>query len=159
MESSTSMVEILNTSTEEWYTALQMPIPMCKMSSTVIGNMWYLVGGFCVSSATKVLCVSLDNLITQTIVSSLDASTMEKPWLLLPDAPLVKCVAFATKGALIAIGGSTLLLYKHSLKRWILIGKMPNKQCNCTCCAVLPSGEVFMVSGDSRHVDICTLLQ
>ena len=157
VESSISTVEILNLSTKEWYTGPQMPIPMCKMSSTVIGNMWYLVGGFCISSATKVLWVSLDNLIAQTIVCSLDAATMETPWLLLPDVPLVKCVAFVSKGALIAIGGSTFLLYKSSLKSWIPVGKMPDKQRSCTCCTVLPSGEVFIVSGDSCHVDICTL--
>ena len=157
IESSISTVEILELSTEVWYTAPQMPIPMCKMSSTTIGNMWYLIGGFCISSAMKVLCVSLDDLISQTIVRSLEAATTESPWLLLPDTPLIKCVAFPTRGALIAIGGSTLLMYKHSLKSWIPMGKMPDKQCSCTCCAVLPSGEVFLVSGDSRRVDICTL--
>ena len=157
-DSTSSTVEILNISTEQWYTGPPLPIPMCKMSTTVIGNMWYLMGGFNISSASKVLCVSLDDLIAQTFVCSLDAAApMETPWLYLPDTPLIKCVAFVTRGALMAVGGSVILLYKSGIKSWIPVGEMPTKQRKCTCCTVLPSGEVFMVSGDSRQVDICTL--
>ena len=158
-----STVEVLNTSTKLWYSGPPLPTPMYKMSSAVIGHTWYLLGGRDLLSMSTVLCTSLDDLIFKTILHAADQSgstpptdSTKSPWRVLCDSPSERCTALALRGALLAVGGSAIFLYKPGTNSWTRIGEMPSERRECTC-TVLPSGEVFIVGGYTHHVDICTL--
>ena len=160
-----STVDILDTSTKQWYCGLPLPTPLYKMSSVVISNRWYLLGGYDQLSMTTVLCVSLNDLIFRSVLrqarsemKSLTTSNcdLNAPWKVLCDSPSERCIALALRGALLAVGGATIFLYKSSTKEWVKVGKMLSNRRECAC-AVLPSGEMFVVGGYTHHVDICTL--
>ena len=169
---SCSKVEILDTSTNQWYSAPLLPIPMCKMSSAVIGNWCYLLGGLDHLSMTTILQASLDNLIFLTILRSArsaasdsltsnengtessDSEEKDTPWLVLCESPSERCTVVAVRGALIAVGGSTIYLYKSSSQNWEKVGTTLSDRKECAC-TVLPNGELFVVGGYTHHVDIC----
>lgn len=165
---SCSKVEILDTSTKQWYSAPHLPIPMCKMSSAIIRNRCYLLGGLDHLSMTTVLQASLDDLIFQSILQSargassgctngmeMSASSLEEsPWQILCESPSERCTVVAVKGALVAVGGSAIFLYKSSSRSWERVGTTLSDRKECAC-AVLPSGELFVIGGYTHHVDIC----
>ena len=57
-----STVEILDTVTDYWYRATPLPDRQYKMSSVIIGNMWYLLGGYISIQSTQCFCVCIDDL-------------------------------------------------------------------------------------------------
>ena len=165
-----STVEILDTSTKQWYCAPYLPIPMYKMSSAIIGNRWYLLGGLDHLSMTTVLQTSLDDLIFQTILWSArgtsetcmkDSESSENshevtPWQILCESPSERCTVVVIKGALVAVGGSAIFLYKSSSKSWENVGTTLSDRKECAC-TLLPNGELFVIGGYTHHVDICKL--
>ena len=166
---SCSKVEILDTSTNQWYSAPHLPIPMCKMSSAIIGSRCYLLGGLDHLSMTTVLQASLDDVILQTVLQSArgasgsahvngtewsEKSHQESPWQVLCESPSERCTVVALKGALVAVGGSAIFLYKSSSKSWERVGTTLSDRKECAC-AVLPNGELFVIGGYTHHVDIC----
>ena len=147
-------VEILDTSAGQWYHAsAPLPQQLYKMSSAKIGNVWYLLGGYCNTRVLHlVLSISLDNLISQVVITT--PVPLSLPWQSLPDTPLAGSTALAFKGALLAVGGeqevergsSAIHLYHCQSRRWMKVGELPTERKECGC-MVLPSGEVFIVGG------------
>ena len=156
-----STVEILDTLTGYWYRASPLPNRQYKMSSSIIGNMWYLLGGYSYSSgqSTQCICVCIDDLIHDAVIQTLSS----QPWQIMPNTPDSKSTALALNGALLAIGGkscseSHIHVYKPSCNRWVKIGELASIRNECAC-IVLPNGELFIVGGDSSclQVDIGSL--
>ena len=71
-------VEVLNTSTNQWLSASQLPTPCSDMTFTIDKENWYLF-----TSCKQVFCVSLPDIVSQT-VSKLPALWRR----LLPNTPL-----------------------------------------------------------------------
>lgn len=148
-----STVEILDITKGYWFKASSLPVEQYKMSSTIIGNMWYLLGGFCSDHESEhcdqsvCICVCIDELIYQAVCPT---SYSRPPlWRSLPDIPVLKCTALGLRGALLAIGGvdcSSIHLYKPSTNQWIRIGKLSSMIQVCAC-TLLPNGEVLIVGG------------
>lgn len=158
-----SNVEILDTSSRQWYEAGSLPIACCAMSSTRNGNMWYLSRGsssMMSQASNHVFSVNLDNLIAEAVSCS-DGVSTPSPWQSLPDTPLVHSTVVVIGGALLTVGGwksSSIHLYQPSHKRWVKVGELPCMRYQCAC-AVLPSGELFVTGGcgDIYRVDIATV--
>lgn len=151
-------VEILDVVAGKWFHGASMPLShqQYKLSTTVIGNMWYLMDGF--GYTERVLCASLDDLIT---TASLSVVTPTQPlWRLLPIIfSLEGSTAITLHGALIALGGShirskCLYAYQPSSKSWVKAGEMPIERHQCAC-AVLPSDELFIVGGSAHGSTSC----
>ena len=89
-------VEFLNTCTphSQWLSTTELPVSCHTISSAVINDMLYLLGG---SLGKRVLSVSLPAL-TQTGKSPAQWSTLS-------DAPLEKSTAITVGGSLLAVGG------------------------------------------------------
>ena len=147
-------VEILDIVAGKWFHGAPMPPSHkhYKLSTAVIGNMWYLVNGF--SDTEGVLFASLDDLITTASLSV--TPTQPQVWNLLPTTlSLEGTTATTLHGALIALGGrhiqKCLYAYQPSRKSWIKAEEMPidRRQCACT---ILPSGELFIVGGYARGI-------
>jgi hypothetical protein len=143
-----STVEILDTVTGYWYRASPLPDRQYKMSSAIIGNMWYLLGGYSYSSgqSTQCICVCIDDLIHDAIFQM----PSSQPWQVMPITPVLGSTALDLNGALLAIGGgscSHIHLYKPSCNRWVKVGELTSTRNECAC-VVLPNGELFIAGGD-----------
>ena len=154
-------VEILDSLEGHWYWAnAPLPQQLYKMSSTTIDDVWYLLGGYSGREAVKtVVFIHLDKLVSQTVIqtSALSATPgHDRPvqWQVLPDTPLVGSTALAYNGLLLAIGGekeidkgsSAIHSYQPVTNCWIKTGNLLSERKECGC-AVLPSGELFVVGG------------
>lgn len=163
-----SSVEILDSFTNQWYTAMSLPFGCSRASSAVIGNMWYFMGGNCDRdcAGTEIFGVCLDEIISAAISRSC-THFRSSPWETLPNTPLVQCSALSVKGALLAIGGrqenrslsseSAIYLFQPGKKQWTIVGNLPIRRSNCRC-TVLPSGEMLVVGGlmNAQRLDIAT---
>ena len=115
-----SRVEILDTTEPvQWYQAASLPHPCRQVPCATTGNMCYLLSGYTEGGAAskRVLSAYLDDLISQAVTnpSLISPSTPSiSPWQLLPDTPLTQSTALAFQGALLAVGGGSLI--KHSGK-------------------------------------------
>ena len=160
-----SRVEILDTTgSGQWYQAAPLPQPCRCVSTVIIGNVCYLLGGYSTGgiASNKVFSVQLDELISQSVSQRPGASVLPTPtlWMTLPNTPLAGSTALAINGALLAVGGSslggtTIYHYQPSSRSWIKAGELPAGRSSC-CCTVLSSGEVLVAGGfGAKHrVDI-----
>jgi N-acetylneuraminic acid mutarotase len=150
-------VEILDVVAGKWFHGASMPLSheQYKLSTAVIGNMLYLMDGF--GYTERVLCASLDDLVTTASLSA--TPTQPLVWNLLPTIfSLEGSTATSLQGALVVLGGGhshkCLYAYQPSSKSWIKAGEMPIERHQCAC-AILPSGELFVVGGYTREVTSC----
>ena len=162
-------VHVLDTTNRQWYQTTPLPEPCVHLTSCVIGNMVYLLGGWIrdgMISNEPVFSVSLDKLISNAVSPSTDATP--SPWSTLEDLPMELSTALALQGSLLAVGGlrsSAIRAYQPSSKSWVKVGDLPREQCKCGC-AILPNGELLVAGGQykekgiyfpSNRVDIATI--
>ena len=155
-----STVEILDILTGYWHHASPLPERQYKMSSTIIGNMWYLLGGYIPTQSTLCTCVCIDDLIYDAVIETPSVS----PWQTLPNTPNSKSTALGLNGALLAVGGkycSSIYHYKPRHNKWVKVGELPSTRRECAC-TLLPNGAIFIVGGRDvssgmQQVDIGSL--
>ena len=153
-------VEILNIDAEKWFYSAPLPKKQRphKPSSTVIGNMWYIMNGFGPTASDGVLCASLDDLVTTTSFSG--GNIIQSPWMQVPTCTslsLEGSTAIALNGKLVAVGGGDdrskcLFIYQPDSKSWVKAGEMPIGRYQCGC-AVLPNDELLVAGGNGNTSD------
>ena len=154
-------VEVLNTSTShtQWFITTPLPMKCSIMSSAIMHDTLYLLGGFL---GKRVLSVSLPAL----------THTGKPPaqWHTLANVPLKYSTAVAVHGALLAVGGRTgakdrssaIHMYDQEKNTWNKVEDLPTEREDCACC-LLPTGEIFAAGGEDKHgrtsrVDVATVL-
>ena len=164
-----SRVEVMNVSSKQWYQVASLPVAGSYMSSTMIGNMWYLMSGFTNNGSGKsVMSVCVEHFISEAISqpAGANSSTLSR-WNSLPNTPSETSTALAFQGALLAVGGrddltpsSTIYLYQPSTSKWIKAGDMPTER-SIFACTVLPNGDIMIAGGtwggdrvDIAHVQV-----
>ena len=163
-------VQVLDTTNRRWYQTTPLPEPCVHLTSCVIGNMVYLLGGWIRDVWTQnehVFSVSLDKLISNALSPSTGATP--SPWSTLEDLPVKLSTALALQGSLLAVGGlgsSAIHAYQPSSKSWVKVGDLPREQWGFGC-AILPNGELLVAGGgyeekgrlafSSNRVDIATI--
>ena len=156
-------VEILDTTTRQWYSAEPLPQRCTGMKSALVGDTLYLMGGADRNKPVKeVFTVSLPALIRQATTPSEAASpaATQTLWQTLPPTPLRYSAALALHGSLLAIGGkddlgncsSAIHLYQSNTREWVKVGDLPTAR-DCCVCTLLPSGE-FLVLGGYDYYEI-----
>ena len=153
-------VQVLDTTNRQWYQTTPLPEP-CAVTSCVISNMVYLLGGWIRDDMTneQVFSVSLDKLISNAVSPSTGATP--SPWSTLENLPVEFSTALALQGSLLAVGGwrsSAIHAYQPSSKSWVKVGDLPRKQWLCGC-AILPNGELLVAGGQytEKGVNIATI--
>ena len=147
-------VQVLDTTNRQWYQTTPLPEPCVHLTSCVIGNMVYLLGGWIRDDGTPnehVFSVSLDKLISNALSSSTGATP--SPWSTLEDLPVKLSTALALQGSLLAVGGlgsSAIHAYQPSSKSWVKVGDLPREQWKCGC-AILPNGELLVAGGGYKE--------
>jgi hypothetical protein len=156
-DSCSNKVELLDTLSGQWYEGSPIPRVCSEMSSAINGNMWYLSSGFTSQESDSNKCVfsvCLDNLISQSFSQSARNTLplIPSPWQTLTDTPLTLSTVLILNGALLTVGGdgsSAIHHYQPSSRSWVKVGDLPTERWQCAC-TVLPSGEIFVVGGDTK---------
>ena len=147
-------VQVLDTTNRQWYQTTPLPEPCVHLTSCVIGNMVYLLGGWIRAVGTQnkhVFSISLDKLISNAVSPSTGATP--SPWSTLEDLPVKLSTALALQGSLLAVGGwgsSAIHAYQPSSKSWVKVGGLPREQWMCGC-AILPNGELLVAGGQYKE--------
>lgn len=142
-------VEVLDTTSHQWLSTSPLPMKCCDMTSAIIQDELFLLGG---TLTTEAFVVSLPN-IMHTNASSATTKTSNQ-WRTLLPPPLEWSTAIALQGSLLAIGGrhhgnhcsTAIHLYQPSTNSWHNVGDLPTPRTACSC-ALLPSGEILVVGG------------
>ena len=125
-----SRVEVLDISKSRWYNAAPYPEQSTHTTSAIVGNMWYLLGGFTKAArgaSKRVFSVCLDDLIYHAIHANHTG-----PWQTLHDTPLRRSTALVIGGALLALDENVINIYKPSNGMWEYaaeLPKCPGKSC------------------------------
>ena len=136
-----STVEVLDVASNQWYSAPPTPTPWKSMKCTILGDMWYLMGGYSDADKDIVYCVSLPDLISHTLSSS-SGSIHHDMWKKISGLGHCWSTPLCMGGALLAVGGwsvkdkasvSTIHRYVPDTKEWVEVGRLPSPLYNCTC--------------------------
>ena len=152
-ETRTSSVEVLDISSNQWYRAPSIPVPWSSMRSAVVGDTWYLMGGFHdVKNTDKVYSVSLSILISHI------HNTREKIWNTVSSLGLFESTPVCMEEpqlALLAFGGrksqpletvSTILHFIPDRNEWREVGQLPSPLYTCTC-TLTGNGQLILAGG------------
>ena len=155
-------VEVMDISSDVWYSAPSLSIPAERMSAAVIKNTMIVFGGSSGSkNSKKVFMVNMDDLIWQAITQKNNAPA-QSPWQALPDTPFSQSTAVLFNGVLLAVGGqgaTSFHFYHPESRSWVKAGDLPTERVQCAS-TVLPNGEVLLAGGENTHktVEMLTFL-
>ena len=143
---SLNTVEIMDTTNIQWFTAAPLPVGCRNMTSALVGEKCYFMGGFTNQSQPnkQVFHLSIPTITSQAAVQ----------WHTLPDTPLACSAALALHGSLLAVGGrhrprdssSAIHLYQPESGQWVKVDDLPTARDSCSC-TQLPSGEILVIGG------------
>ena len=145
-----STVEVLDIDNKQWSTAPSTPITWDRMKSTIIGDIWYLMGGRydLATQTTDVYSVSLEALISHS------ASDRSKIWNKTSPLNCYCSSPLSLEGSLLALGGwdikekcplSTIQRYVPQTDTWDLV-EVQNPVSSCTC--IITTGRLHVFGGD-----------
>ena len=149
-----STVLVLDIASNQWYSAPPTPTPWRSMKSTVLGDIWYLMGGNSDDDFDIVYSVSLPDLICHTLSSS-SGSTHHDIWKKISGLGHYHSTPLCMGGALLAVGGvrikdtesvSTIHRYVPETKLWVEVGRLPSPVYNCTCTFTLDQ-KILLIGG------------
>ena len=152
----TSSVEVLNISSNQWYRAPSTPVPWHSMKSAVVGDTWYLMSGVHVSRTDEVHSVSLSVLISHI------NNTSKRIWNTISSLGLYYSTPVCMGVSLLAVGGretssveswslkhhktvSNILHFIPDRNEWREVGQLPSPLYECTC--ILTTNNQLFLSG------------
>lgn len=159
-------VVIFNTETLKWYWSDPLPTPCCDMSSVVIGDSCYLVGG-CKHPArlNQVLCASIlqllrnaKPLIQEPHCDTVDTQNHVSAWKKLANTPTYQPTAGVIAETLFSFGGkdefeygkgevqSAVYMYSPPTDSWFYVTDLPAPRYGALT-AVLSPTEILVVGG------------
>jgi len=163
----TDTVKVFLSNTSRWYNCAEpLPDPHSSMSSTIIGDTCYLIGGVKSggSASRQVYCTSITNLISpnylETGKTEQASPSPHSIWQALPECPLHYSTAAELRGCLVTIGGrtpgsamSSTAVYRYSPrgKSWErLSSKSLPVERAAAAATKLEWGEIIFVGGEDR---------
>ena len=140
-----AIVEILDTSSSQWYMAQSIPAEFSNYSPALLDHTVYLMGGYL---SSKVFSISLPALISEATSRSPPTTRWEE----LTFTPWYQSSPLALHDSLLAVSGkganSDIYQYNPETKKWEKVGDLPRAACAVTCtCTMLPSGDVVVCGG------------
>ena len=157
-----SDVEIFKEETSEWYTTDSLLFPCRDLSSILIDNRWYLLGGTAEGEiySNHAVCAHVDLLLQKALprdqASTDRDSTNNSAWEDLPNTPLYAPAAATLSTSLLAVGGTTtnrsskpqaaVHVYSPCTKAWIHISDLPAPLMTAAT-AILSPTELLVIGG------------
>ena len=156
----TSCVEVLNTTSEQWYAGPPTPTPWSSMKTAVVGDTAYFMGGYDkpLGSATEVVYGVCIQTLVSHITSKASSGTDRQIWKEIPGLQLGWSTPLSISGSLLAVGGldkdpkavTAIHLYQPDTGEWVKVGDVPSPRYQCTC-AVTADREVLVAGGWDGH--------
>lgn len=148
-------VELFDCATVQWHTIRPLPKPSVGMTSCVIRNTWYLLGGTNFTNPAQGECGPQESVFSLC----LDENIASNRWNILPDSPLFCSTAVAFGDYLLSVGGTdspgsqscspALFLFSPTLEKWLFIGNLPTARSHTTC-AMLSKGRLAVLGGQEK---------
>ena len=147
-DSAVDTVEVLDSSSGRWYSAQPVPMGGDEMSSTVVGDHWYLSSRNWKDGQPHIFSAHLPTLISSATTAA-QTNTISI-WQELPTPPVGGPTLLALQSHLLLVGGGgygkKLHRYDPQAKEWRECGHLPVGMAGPSC-AVLPSGELMTAGG------------
>ena len=159
-----SSVEILDSDSTQWIVASSLPKPSAGMTSCVVQNTCYLVGG------TNFIEPSRGETGPKEYAFSLelDENIASNKWSQLPNTPFYCSSAVPFGEYVMTVGGTDSLvsgiynacmfLYSPSSEKWVYVGNMPYARSHVAC-VVLSHGCMAVIGGQQRGTRYSRLLE
>ena len=153
-------VEVMDTNTQQWFTAASLPRGICRASMTGCGDNLYILG----DNTTHVYSCFLQALL-QTCQAPGKASSLQKAsvWNRIADVPVKSSTAATLCGQLVSVGGTddkevavnTVYCYDPATttSTWKIIGQIPVCK-SLPLVATLPEDKLIIVHGGRGDVTI-----
>ena len=148
-------VELLDSNTSQWQMIHPLPKPSVGMTSCVIKNRWYLLGGTNFTEPLKGESGPKEYVFSLT----LDENIATNKWSYLPDTPLYCCTAVPFGNHLMAIGGTdsltsrtyspSMFLFSSANEKWMYVGNIPSARSQVAS-VVLSEGRLALLGGQER---------
>ena len=149
-------VELLDCATFQWSTIQPLPMPSVGMTSCVVKNTWYLLGG---TNFTNPMQQGECGPLKAVFSLSLEETIASNSWNVLTDTDLFCSTAVALGDYLMSVGGtdspgtqahsSALFLFSPALEKWLFIGNLPTAR-SLTTCAMLSKGRLAVLGGQKK---------
>lgn len=157
----TNTVEIFKPPMSQWYKADPLPTACSELSTVLIENTCYILGGYKYPSNLKqALCISVENLFYEIkSTEETDQATRGNSitWGTLFDTPVYIPAAATLSGKLLAIGGDKTIeggartkkvyVYSPSADSWIYVSDLPAPR-SMTTVINLSSTEILVIGGE-----------
>ena len=154
-------IEVLNTATLQWSTAVDLPQPMFCGSLLQVGDdCIYLLGAYgkgtipIKSAYTCSLIALLQSCNLQSLTNPAWSPVPSEVWRSVTDTPTVDSSYVSLHGRLLAIGGrhsdskpiTAVHMYEPSTNSWEVVSHMATPRSKCYT-AVLPDNQLIVVGG------------
>ena len=160
-EEYTDAVEIFKADTSQWYRTDRLPTPCYDISTIVIGNTCYALGGYRDPlRLNQAFYASVDDLLRNAVPANQTthsgSSDTLSAWKTLANTSTYRPAAAVLAGNLLAIGGEEtsrggadkkeVYMFSPSTNSWIYISDLPEPRSH-TAVAVLSSKEILVIGG------------
>ena len=159
----TSVVEVFREETTQWYTTEPLPFRYYDISSLLIDNRWYLLGGQDDGGddTNRAVCAHVDLLLQKALprdqASTDSDSTNNSAWEILPNTPHYGPATATFGGSLLAVGGTstkgtpenpqtTVHVYSPCTNAWIHISDLPAPRMSAATAMLSPT-ELLVIGG------------
>ena len=156
-------VEVLNTETQQWHIAADLPEPLTWSSLILCGDLVYLLGELGKDGATNsAYSSSLSSILSsagskslgERLVSTLTRSSKGSIWNRVANLPVTLSTGVTLHAQLLAIGGydsdnkptTAVHMYQPTTNSWEVISQMTTPRRECLA-AVLPDNQLMVVGG------------
>ena len=152
-ENELDVVEVLDTSSKQWYKASPLPSPEFRPSLTIIQDTLYVTWCDDTEKSFGPHQISIPTLISNVISSSRASpgKSSSTEWQQLPEALTPSPALVSFHDHLLAVGdsvapSSTIAMYLPHTKQWQKVAELPTPRRGCACC-FLPSTKQLVVIG------------
>ena len=154
-----NVVDVLDTSSKQWYQASPLPSPAPRPSLTIIQDTLYVAWLDDTEEFSETHQISIPTLISNVISSSRASpdKSSSTEWQQLPGTLTTWPALVSFHDHLLAVGGfatpsSTIAMYLPHTKQWQKVAELPTPRSYCACC-FLPSTKQLVVIGGCKDDD------
>ena len=139
-----SVVEVMNTNSKQWYAGPPTQTPWSYMRTAVVGDTCYFMGGIISEYSTdKVYTVSL-SFLTSGLTSKEPRKNKSPMWSEISGLHLTDSTPLSISGSLLAVGGrnkdrivmTAIHLYQPDAGKWVKIGNLLTRKRDCICAKI-----------------------
>ena len=151
-KSTLQTVEVLNTETRQWSTAVNLPKPLFRAPAVISGDQVYILGESNMSTCSVLALIQSRESVPASI--RIEKRSVAQVWREVTALPVIETTCVSVHGRLLAIGGkgldkkptTAIHMYNPTTDSWEVISHMGTPRYWCIA-AVLPNNQLMVVGG------------